>query len=93
MNSFDVIKRPILTEKSNLLASTTSYLFEVDLRATKVDVKSAVEKLFKVKVMSVNTSIRPRKVKRTNSGIGTTSKTKKATVRLSEGTIELFDKA
>jgi large subunit ribosomal protein L23 len=58
---YDVIRRPIITEKSNLLAEQNQYVFEVALKANKIQIKEAVELLFDVKVLDVNTAILPAK--------------------------------
>ncbi len=96
MNIYDVIKRPILTEKALWLRDTqNTYVFEVDINATKVDIKRAVEKLFNVKVEKVRTLIvkpKPRRNLRTRRQIGRTSRWKKAYVKLKEGyRIEQFE--
>ena len=54
MNSYDVVKRPIITEKSMKLVESGKYTFEVDRRANKTEIKNAIEELFKVNVESVN---------------------------------------
>jgi len=84
---FDIIKRPLLTEKSAVLgdAQKQSYIFEVKLNATKEDVREAVEKVFDVKVESVNTVIVSGKVKRVGRTLGKRSTWKKAYVTLKEG--------
>ncbi|MCU0665803.1 MAG: 50S ribosomal protein L23 [Candidatus Omnitrophica bacterium] len=86
MNSFTVIKSLIRTEKSTYLNEPQGkYLFLVDKTANKIQVKRAVEEIYKVKVVSVNTSIVPGKQKRVRSQIGKTPDTKKAIVSLKEG--------
>ena len=89
-NYQDIIKGPILTEKSSTLAQNNIITFSVDVKANKVQIKQAVEKIFNVKVESVNTvSVRPRK-KRVGKYTGYTNKVKKAIVTLKEGSsIEL----
>ncbi len=68
------------------------YLFSVDKRSNKIEIKNAVEKLFKVKVDKVRTSIKPGKtVKRFGRPVGSTSSVKKAYVKLKEGNIEFFE--
>ena len=87
----DVLKKPVLTEKSLALQTEENkYTFDVDLDANKTEVKIAVEKLFNVKVESVNTiNVRPKK-KRVGRYPGKTNKVKKAIVTLKEGSsIEL----
>ena len=92
MNNYrDVIKAPIITEKTATLAQDGNVVvFSVDPKANKVQIKQAVEKIFNVKVESVNTiNVKPRK-KRVGRYVGKTSKVKKAIVKLKEGSsIEL----
>ena len=92
MNNYrDIIKAPIVTEKSARLAQEGNTItFSVDVKANKTEIKQAVEKLFNVKVESVNTvNVRPKK-KRVGRYVGKTNKVKKAIVKLSEGSsIEL----
>lgn len=86
-----IIRRPLLTEKSTLGMEEGQYVFEVDRRASKTDIKKAVERAYDVNVVSVNTQVRKGKTRRTRFGYSTEGKTKKATVRVREGqTIELF---
>ena len=89
-NYQDIIKGPILTEKSSTLAQNNIITFSVDVKANKTQIKQAVEKIFNVKVESVNTvSVRPKK-KRVGKYTGYTNKVKKAIVTLKEGSsIEL----
>lgn len=83
---YDVIKRPIITEKTNTLKENqTTVVFEVAKQATKNEIKDAVEKLFKVKVVDVKTAILPGKWKRIGRSFGRTSSWKKAYVTLKEG--------
>ena len=92
MNSYrDIIKSPIITEKSADLAQNHNTItFSVDVKANKTQIKQAIEKIFNVKVESVNTiTVKPRK-KRVGRYVGKTNKVKKAIVKLSEGSsIEL----
>ncbi|MBE6149668.1 MAG: 50S ribosomal protein L23 [Firmicutes bacterium] len=89
-NYRDIIKGPIMTEKSAGLAQNNIITFSVDPKANKTQIKQAIEKVFDVKVESVNTiNVRPRK-KRVGRYTGYTSKVKKAIVTLKEGSsIEL----
>ena len=89
-NYRDVIKAPIITEKSSDLAKNNTIVFSVDVKANKTQIKQAVEKLFNVKVEKVNTvNVKPKK-KRVGRYVGKTNKVKKAIVKLSEGSsIEL----
>ena len=92
MNNYrDIIKAPIVTEKSAKLAQEANTItFSVDTKANKTQIKQAVEKVFNVKVESVNTvNVRPKK-KRVGRYVGKTNKVKKAIVKLKEGSsIEL----
>jgi large subunit ribosomal protein L23 len=68
------------------------YLFSVDKKSNKIEIKNAVEKLFKVKVDKIRTSVNPGKtVKRFGRSVGRTSSVKKAYVKVKEGTIEFFE--
>lgn len=88
---YQIIKRPLITEKGTLIAENNKYLFEVDPRATKVQVAQAVAQLFNVKVQSVNTITRRAELKRTGARNHAKPHIKKAIVTLAEGqTIELF---
>lgn len=92
MNIYNVIKRPLVTEKSTLLReSSQTYVFETDLAADKLSIRSAVEKLFNVKVARVRTCVMPRSYKRVGRFLAETKKWKKAMVTLKEGKIELFE--
>ena len=90
MKKYDIIKGPIVTEKSSEIAQNNQITFSVDVKANKIEIKDAVEKLFNVKVESVNTiNVRPKK-KRVGRYPGKTNKVKKAIVTLKEGSsIEL----
>jgi len=92
MANVDVIKRPVLSEKSTSKAETNNQVaFEVSLSATKTEIKRAIERFFKVKVASVNTTIVPGKAYRTRTGSEKTSSWKKAMVTLKDGEkIEFF---
>lgn len=78
----DIIMKPIITEKSNVEMQAGKYTFEVNKKATKVDVKRAVEKLFNVKVLKVNTINVSGKEKRVGRNIGKTADWKKAIVSI-----------
>jgi len=86
----DVIIRPVVSEKSYGLIDEGKYTFQVDPSANKTEIKYAVEKIFGVKVESVNTLNRPGKRKRTRFGWGTRKATKRAIVSLREGSIDIF---
>lgn len=89
----DIIRRPIITENSTELMEDGKYTFEVDIRANKVEVKKAVEKIFDVKVKKVNTLRTARKLKRYGRYSGMTAEKKKAIVTLTEDSkpIEIFE--
>jgi large subunit ribosomal protein L23 len=88
----NVLKRPLITEKTSAATdSHNRYGFEVELKSNKNHIKSAVEALYDVKVLSVKTNITPGKVKRAGKSVKKTSKIKKAFVTLAEGQkIEFF---
>ena len=91
-SSIDVIKYPIITEKAIRLLEQNQYSFAVDPKADKVSIKSAVEELFQVKVVSVNTLNQPVKKRRVGKFIGKKTKNKKAIVKLAPGdSIVLFE--
>ena len=95
MRIYDVIKRPLVTEKSfGLQATENIYAFDVDRRATKDDVRRAVEQLFGVVVLSVRTAIVRGKVKRFGRTLGKRRNWKKAYVKIKPGqTIPIFEGA
>jgi large subunit ribosomal protein L23 len=78
----DIIKKPYVTEKSNMGTANGKYTFVVDLRATKTEIKKAVEELFNVKVLRVNTANFDGKMKRMGAHIGPRPKWKKAIVKI-----------
>ena len=87
----DVIRKPMITEKATNAIDLNQYTFEVDPRATKPDIKAAVELMFDVKVIGINTMNPPRRSRRVGKFSGKRSQFKKAIVRLSEGDkIQLF---
>lgn len=92
MLSIDVIKRPLVTEKGTWgMNEQNRYAFVVDRRASKTDIKRAVEELYSVKVEKINTQTRKGEHKRFRYGERQEPDVKLATVRLAEGsTIELF---
>lgn len=92
MNVYQVLKRPIITEKNTLHAAQNKYTFEVAREATKQQIEEAVEKMFKVNVTDVNVSTVPGKMRRIGRNRGMTSPWKKAVVTVQEGQrIELFE--
>jgi len=82
---YDVIVSPAITEKSTMLGENNQVVFNVARTASKLDIKAAVEALFKVKVKAVNTQNRKGKTKRFKGIKGRTSDVKKAVVTLAEG--------
>ena len=93
MRTFDIIKKPILSEKTYAGIQSKKYAFVVDKNANKVEIKKAVEEIFGVKVKSVNTVNVDGKLKRQGKTQGYTSDWKKAIVTLTEDSksIEFFD--
>ncbi len=77
-------------EKSYTLIDQGKYTFEVDPRATKTEIKLAIEKIFNVKVSSVNTLNKTGKTRRTKFGAGKRKDTKRAIVSLASGSIDIF---
>jgi large subunit ribosomal protein L23 len=85
MISYDIVKNLLTTEKGTLLEQQGKYLFLVDKRSNKIQIKKAIEDIYKVKVASVNTMVVPGKIKRVRYAIGRTSDWKQAIVTLREG--------
>ncbi len=87
-----VLKRPLLSEKATYVMNEQNrYGFLVDPRATKDEIKAAVQEIYKVRVLGVNTQVRKGKWRRVKSGMRQESTTKKAVVRLHpDDKIELF---
>jgi large subunit ribosomal protein L23 len=91
-NPRDVLLKPLVTEKTSALMQDNKYAFVVALGASKTEIKQAVEELFKVKVLSVNTVRVMGKTKRMGKYEGKRSDYKKAIVKLAEGnTIPVFE--
>jgi large subunit ribosomal protein L23 len=88
-NPRDIIFRPVITERTSEMMAGKRYVFEVDLRANKTEIKQAIEQIFKVKVTKVNTIRMPAKPKRYGKHSGYTSEWKKAIVQLSVESKEL----
>ncbi|ELS00539.1 ribosomal protein L23 [Xenococcus sp. PCC 7305] len=87
----DLILKPIVTEKATLQMEENKYVFDVLPKATKPEIKAAIESLFDVKVTSVNTLKLPRKQRRVGRFVGYKAQYKRAIVTLQEGnSIELF---
>jgi large subunit ribosomal protein L23 len=82
---YDVIRKPIITEKATTASENNAVVFEVSIDSNKPTIKAAVEALFGVKVKAVNTSITKGKVKRFRGSLGTRKDVKKAYVTLEEG--------
>lgn len=85
----DVLKRPIITERTTDMMADKKYVFEVPLKANKTEIKQAVEKVFGVKVAAVNTTRVPAKPKRYGKYSGYTSEWKKAVVTLTADSKDL----
>ena len=84
-SNYDIIRSPVVTEKSTLASEHGQIVFDVAIDATKTDIKAAVEGLFSVKVKAVNTLVRKGKVKRFRNVLGVRNDTKKAIVTLVDG--------
>ena len=95
MNLTDVIKAPVITEKGTLVSETANQVvFRVDPRASKIEIRRAVETFFKVKVMGVRTARQLGKVRRVGRHLGRRPSWKKAYVTLAEGNrIDFFEGA
>ncbi|MBN8997608.1 MAG: 50S ribosomal protein L23 [Rhizobiales bacterium] len=85
LSHYDVIRSPVITEKSTAASEHNKVIFKVAPSATKSDIKAAVEALFKVKVTAVNTLVRKGKNRRFRGIAGRTGDTKRAIVTLAEG--------
>ncbi|HVY54956.1 MAG TPA: 50S ribosomal protein L23 [Thermodesulfobacteriota bacterium] len=87
-----IIKRPLVTEKSSDSREKNWYVFSVDKRSNKQEIKDAIEKIFKVKVGKVRTLVTTgKKVKRFGRVVGKKQSLKKAYIEIKEGTIEIFE--
>ena len=94
LSAHDIIIRPVVTEKSSALMELNKYTFEVHKDANKIQIRQAVEQIFKVKVLSVNTINVKSKPKRMGASVGRTRSWKKAIVSLPQGQrIEFFEGA
>ena len=82
---YDVILSPVITEKATLASDRSQVIFKVAMNATKPQIKEAVEKLFDVKIKSVNTHVRKGKVKAFKGSVGVQSSVKRAIITLQEG--------
>ena len=85
MNTYDVIRRPVITEKATMASEQNAVVFEVAMDAAKPQIKAAVEELFGVKVKAFNTAVAKGKTKRFRGQKGRRADTKKAYVTLEEG--------
>ena len=85
LRHYDVIVSPAITEKSTMASEQNQVVFNVARKATKPEIRAAVEALFSVKVTAVNTLVRKGKVKRFRGTIGRQSDVKKAVVTLADG--------
>lgn len=85
LRHYDVIVSPVVTEKSTLVSENNYFVFNVAQKATKPQIKAAIEALFKVKVESVNTAVCKGKVKRFKGLIGKQGDSKRAFVKLADG--------
>ena len=93
IHPYEVLRRPVVTEKSTMLAAQNKYVFEVTIGANKPQIKAAVEQAFDVHVTAVNTAVVRGKVRRFGrSSGGRQPSWKKAIVTLASGdTIEVFE--
>jgi large subunit ribosomal protein L23 len=85
MDKYQIVKRPIVTEKTTKLAAMNKYTFEVDKNANKIEIKGAIEALFNVKVVDVNVINEIAKAKRVGTHAGFKPAISKAIVTLAEG--------
>ncbi len=93
-NPRDVLLRPIITERTSQLMQDNKYTFKVALTSNKIEIRQAVEQIFKVKVLEVHTMRVLGKIKRMGRHAGKRSDYKKAIVKLAPGqTIEFFEGA
>ena len=93
MNKYDIIRKPIVTEKSMEDMENKKYTFEVDKNATKIEIKAAVEEILNVKVKKINTMNMQGKLKRQGAHMGRRPSWKKAIVKLTDDSepIEFFE--
>ena len=91
MNNYDIIFAPIITEKTAAMEENSTYVFKVDARAYKTQIKQAIEAAFNVKVEKVNTLNVHPKTKRVGRYTGKTNRYKKAIVKLAEENTISFD--
>jgi large subunit ribosomal protein L23 len=91
-NLADLVRCPILTEKATIMMEQNKYTFDVTPKSTKPQIRSAIEDLFAVKVLKVNTSLPPRKKRRVGKFIGFKPQYKRAVVTVAEGDAEKIRK-
>ncbi|MBQ6494558.1 MAG: 50S ribosomal protein L23 [Bacilli bacterium] len=91
MNNYEIIFAPVITEKSASMEAEGKYVFKVDVRANKTQIKQAVEKIFNVKVESVTTMNIHPKTRRVGKYSGKANRYKKAIVKLASGSTISFD--
>ncbi len=82
---YDIIRNPVVTEKSTMASESNQVIFDVAIDATKPEIKDAIEALFSVKVTAVNTLVRKGKLKRFRGYLGRRNAVKKAIVTLADG--------
>lgn len=82
---YELVRQPVITEKATMVSEHNQVVFRVPLDATKPEIRAAVEGLFEVKVVGVNTILQQGKTKRWKGRPGRRSDTKKAIVRLADG--------
>ena len=82
--NYDIIYAPIITEKSAVLANENKYVFKVDPKANKTEIKQAIESIFNVKVLSITTANSHPKKRRVGKYSGMTNKYKRAIVKLAK---------
>src|SRR5690606_26717981 len=83
--AYDIVRNPVVTEKSTMASEANQVVFDVAIDANKTENKAAVEQLFSVKVKAVNTLVRKGKVKRIRGKVGVSNDSKKACVHMVEG--------
>ena len=84
-SAYDVIVAPVITEKATLASESNQVIFKVNPKATKTEIKAAIESLFKVKVKAVNTIVRKGKKRAFRGIVAVLSDTKRAIVTLEDG--------
>ena len=85
ISHYDIIRSPVVTEKSTMASEANQVVFDVAIDASKPEIKAAVESLFSVKVTAVNTLVRKGKLKRFRGYLGRRNDVKKAVVTLADG--------